>query len=201
MNISREIQRMNKRLGDALGMNPHGEPAYKWIWVNTWMHFMQDQNGYEPKATETGLIVMAPKYIPRRMVPGLDDPNSPHRDRWHVGHWHDSGDEYAWRQMFGSAALWSRFGHYSMTDIWSQQGQAPNQQTTDDLIVRVKQFRAMTVADARKKFAEEATKQEYDKDNLRLDIIGDAMTAFGNDPGKRSGSVSFPSTSAQLNGA
>lgn len=196
--LPREVKKENRRLALALGMNPHDEPLYKWIWANTWLHLMRDISGHEPKAQESGLIVMCPIYIARTMIPNISDPKSPHRDRWAIGHWHTCGPEAFWRVNFGSDVMWSNKGFYTPTDIFSQQGQTPDSKVTDDLIVRVKQFRAMTLADTREHFAAQATQIEKDKSNLRKDMIGDALTAFGNIPGSRSGSVSFPSTSAQL---
>ena len=189
----KQIKKENKRLADSLGMNPHGEPLYKWIWANTWLHLMRDISGYEPKALPSGLIVMCPIYKVRTMIPNISDPTSRHRDRWAIGHWHSCGPEAVWRGQFGSDAMWSNKGFYTPTDIFSQQGQTPDSQVTDDLIVRVKQFRDMTINDARDHFAAQAAKVEHDTDSVRNAMIGDAMTAFGSIPGSKSGSVSFPS--------
>lgn len=200
MTLPSELRKMNKRLGRELGTNPHGDPLYKWIWVNDWMHLMRDIKGFAPKALPSGLIVMEPDYIQRRMVPGLDAPDSPYRDRWHVGHWHDCGDQRIWEETFGTQALWSRFGYYSMTDVWGPPaGTLPTDSVTDGLIIRVKQFRSMSRAEIRDKFAADAEREEKRNDATRMDMIGDALTAFGNIPGTRGGHVSFPSTTKELN--
>lgn len=188
---------MNNRLGNALGRNPHGEPLYKWIWVNDWEHFMRDISGFKPTAQPSGLIVMEPQYVKRRMIPDLDGDNKHLKDRWHIGHWHDCGDEATWRSLFGTAALWSRFGVYTQTDIWSPQGQLPTETITDDLILRVKQFRSLTAADIRNGFAEKDAKFEAANDQARRDMIADAMTAYGNVPGTK-GSTSFPTPTSMI---
>lgn len=45
--IPKKVRELNERLAQSLGRNPHGEPIYKWVYSETFMHWMRDISGYK----------------------------------------------------------------------------------------------------------------------------------------------------------
>lgn len=185
MNEPKEIRELNKRLGEALGWNPHGEPLYKWVHSESFFHWMRDISGYKEVQSPSGLSVMEPIYVERKMCPNM-------HDMWLVAHWHDSGSEHAWIQAYGSDALYPRHGYYSQSNACQVPGQLPTATQTEDFIWMVRKHRMKTKADIYREGEDAVEARERANDSRRKDIIQDAMTAYMNIPGKRGGHVSFP---------
>lgn len=180
-----EVIALNKRLGDLLGRNPHNEPLYRWLYSETFMHWMKDIGGYKEVIQPSGIITMEPIYIERKMCPSLIK-------TWVIGHWHDAGSESEWLALYGTKGLWPRKGYYTPTNAWGERGQLPTHGLTDKLIEIVRMQRAKTAADIRAEGLRLVESEEKADRNERADIIGDAMTPFMSVPGVRGGHVSFP---------
>jgi len=195
------VRHLNKRLGDSLGNNYHGQPLYKWIYSEEFFHWMQDikfeQNTADPNdikaspvlvATKqpSGLILMEPSYTRRKVCPDMVDV-------WMIAHWNDCGSEASWRIKHGSSLLWPRQGVYYPVNAWQERGQLPTEDLTDKVIECVRQVRSEKELKRLEALAQAAMDaKEREESNLRRDIIDECQTLeFGVMPGSRAGNVSI----------
>lgn len=183
-------EQLNEFLGTRLGRNPYGEPVYKWVHSDSFMHFMKDANGLAEVKLPSGLIVMEPTYTERKARPDLID-------TWLIAHWHAPEPQSVWLAKYGTRALWPRRGYYTPVDAWEDRGKPPTLAHTERVVDLVRRIRAMSdtaaaMRDEAAKTEAEIDRDERSVDSLRSDIIDDACTAFGALPGSRSGGVSIP---------
>lgn len=199
MEIPKPVQKLNERIGDCLGRNPHGDPLYRWIHSEGYFHWMRDISGYEERLVKVkggawvkfkgkrykGFISMEPVYRERKMMPHFEDV-------WLIQHWHEAESEASWRIKYGSDALWPRMGYWTPVNAWAERGQLPTESLTDKIIEIVRKRRAMTAQEIYREGERELEAIDRHVDNTRAAIIDDACTAFGAIPGSRSGGVSIP---------
>lgn len=175
------LKRMNRSLKDHLGSNLYGDPLYKWL------HTSDEALRYPLRVSESmvqlnGILRPVARYEWQRQI---ED------ERWVVASWSEPPSYDEWLSMFGSEIGWPRRGLYYSTDIMLKLGIEPNDAATNDVIGKVKAQRRLTYRD----FLDHANAKAEHASNEALrqqhDLIDDAVTAFGNIPGKRGGSVSF----------
>lgn len=182
------IEPLNDLLGDRLGRNPLGEPLYKWFHSDSWFHFMKTDT---TPVRHGAVFLVEPTFEPRKMVTAVDT--------WILGHWHQPEPRHEWERKYGTGLLWPREGYYSPTNVQMQRGEFPSIHTTEEVITGIRRHREKTFADFYQDGEDILAHREAAEKSKRYDIIDDAVTAFGNDPGKRNGSVSFPPTRKDLN--
>jgi hypothetical protein len=185
--MTREIERLNDRLGSDLGRNPFGEPVYRWGYSESMFHDMIVAGEFDMVDTPSGLVVCEPAVERRKLCPTLDH-------QWVIVKWCDAGSEEAWRAQFGSRLLWPRRGYVVPTNMCLAPGEVPDFTVTVEVIGKVRAERQKSYFDYVNESQSEMERTER-KDHERLvDMIANECTAFGNiKPGSRSGGVSFPS--------
>lgn len=185
------LEKLNRRLGEALGVNPHGEPLYRWFDTNTWEHWMKKLDATREARTPSGLIVMEPVYVTRLMCPALPD-------RHIIGHWHDPGPEFTWRQTHGTDQLWPARGYYVQTNFWTPEiGQEPTWSDSERFIQMARRHRSMTAQEDTNQHQEAIDKEEKAADTAVDEFLDDLLPTFSHVPGIRGGNVSYPSVSKQ----
>lgn len=185
------IERFNKRLGEAIGLNPHGEPHYKWFDTNVWEHWMKIIGEMRQEVSPAGLIVMQPVYRKRLMCPALPD-------RWIIGHWHEPEPEYLWRQKYGTDQLWPARGYYVQTNFWCPNiGQEPTYTDNERFIMLARRHRGMTAQEDTDQHVAGMAYEEKQRDNAVDDFLDNLLPTFSHVPGIRGGNVSYPSVETQ----
>jgi hypothetical protein len=176
--MNADIGKLDQKLGDLLGRNPRGEPLYRWFYSEAWLHLM-NLGDWRGSRTEH-----------RKMV-SLEDV-------WLIGHWHPPLTRSEWERQYGLKLLWPENGLYVPTNVTLAEGEFPTMDTTDQIIATIRKHRTKSYEDFYRDGEAIIARREKAAESVRSDIIDDACTAFGNDPGTRSSSVSFPSTSQQI---
>lgn len=173
------LKRLNRVLDDNLGRNPYGEPRYKWAHTRELMYPLARP---DERRTNGGLYVTGEHYEMTRQI---------EEDRWVVAVWEPSPDEETWAAAFKGEVPWPRRGMYYVSDIMLRPGIEPNDQVTNDVLGKVKAKRALTFRDFLDHAEAKAEHMNKETERIQSDYIDDVVTAFGNIPGKRGGSVSF----------
>jgi len=182
------IDKFNRRLGEALGCNPHGEPLYKWFDTNKWEHWMRKLDTSRLAQTPGGIYLMEPVYTKRLMCPALPD-------RWIIGHWHEPEPEHIWRQIHGADQLWPARGYYVQTNFWCPEiGQEPTYSDNERFIMLARRHRSMTAQEDTNMHQEAMDKEEKAADAAVDAFLDDLLPTFSHVPGIRGGNVSYPST-------
>lgn len=180
------IEEFNRRLGESLGFNPHGEPHYKWFDTNKWEHWMRKINDWKLERAPSGLFVRQPVYTTRLMCPALPD-------RWIIGHWHDPGSEFLWNQEHGADQLWPAKGYYVQTNFFCVEiGQRPTYSDNERLIMLARRHRSMTAQEDTAQMQAAMNYEEKQKDAKVDEFLDDLLPTFSHVPGIRGGGVSYP---------
>jgi len=187
------IERCNKLLEDV-GRNPFGEPLYKWVFLPTLRHLRykvgkDDWKLHTCGAKDDGSLIQI--WVPQ---PNFEEvPAFPHLGpRWALCYWQYM-DPMTFHRQFGSHVIWPPQGYYFPTNKIMKPGFVPNLDVTEYFIQCIRYSRGKSLADLEQEFTDDVEREEKAYFNRIHDQILDACTAFGNDPGKRSGGVSFPS--------
>lgn len=165
---AQDLTRYNRRLGDARGRNPHGDPVYRW-------HHSKD---------------LALRYPVRNGDGSYENLRQIDEDRWLIAMWYPPCDEDDWKRQFPDLGYPAE-GMYYATDVMLLPGIEPNDTITEDVIGKLKTREGWTFRDHLDEIEGRRTKREKALAAKRSDIIDDAATAFGNIPGCRGGTVSF----------
>ncbi len=184
------IERCNKRL-EEVGRSPFGEPLYKWVFVPTLRHWryqegkddwLQHLCGYTPQGQGVHIWIPRPIFEEVLAFPHVGE-------RWALCIWQFQ-DSASWYRQFGSRVVWPPHGYYFPTDKILKPGRVPDLAVTDYFISCIKYNRGKTFAELEKEIEDELLREEQADFNRMHAMILDAMTAFGNKPGSRSGGVS-----------
>lgn len=176
------LARLNRVLADpvtGLGRNPHGQPMYKWA------HTRELQFPLAlPSETRSqgGIFMLGSHYQWTRQI---ED------DRWVLAVWDGSWSEAQWNATFRGEVPWPRQGMYYASDIMLKPGVEPNDQATNDVLGKVRAKAPMTMKDFLEHAEAKVERAKRETEQIQSDYIDDVVTAFGNIPGKRGGSVSF----------
>ncbi len=168
------LRTLNRSLGDALGLSPHGEPEYKWFHAKdlTWDVLVD------------GNIVKLPQ-VPESLKD--DGPsNTAPANRWVLAHWLPPQEtKEQWEARFKGEIPYPRGGSYSVTDVILHRGVEPTEQLTSDVIGKVRALRNLSFAGIQSAIAEgrEATRKE--KDSYVSDAIDDRLPIPGHIPGQK----------------
>ena len=182
------IDQFNKRLGEALGCNPHGEPLYKWFDTNKWEHWMKKADAMRMELAPSGLYVMQPVYKKRLMCPAMPD-------RWIMGHWHEPEPEFIWRSKYGTDQLWPARGYYVQTNFWVPEiGTEPTFSDNERFITMARRHRSMTAQEDTDLMQAAMDRDEKNASTQVKSMLDDILPTFAHVPGIRGGHVSYPST-------
>jgi hypothetical protein len=181
MEHSKEIKKCNELLGRELGRNPHGDPLYKWEHGSNLVHYRHTGDNMQKVGN---LYLPRPSYVPVPAYPHLND-------RWMLAFWTFLPED-EWLAAFGNKMLWSKQGNYYPTNAICKVGKVPNYDYTQELIAKIQLQRNTPVSKYEEEWANEEERRDRAVFNTIHDVISDSLTAYGNDPGKRSGGVSFP---------
>lgn len=196
MEIPKIVRNFNHRLGSTLGLNPHGEPLYKWVYSEDFFHWMMNVRieandvgevrvspVLEPVTQPSGLLLMEATYTRRKMCPNMIN-------CWLIAHWNDAGSEAAWRTNYGPKIMWPREGIYTPVNAWTERDKKPTADLTDKVISLVKQIRDEKQLKKLEIAAYETMRSKERQDQRdRTGIIDEAMSGeFGVMPGSHDGS-------------
>jgi len=175
---------------EDLGRNPFGQGLYQWVFAPTvrlW-RYREGKDDWRLRDYGNGVVLWVPEPVFEEY------PAFPHiGPRWCLAIW-----QYIPRpefeRRFSRRTFWPPQGIYFPTDKIMKPGVAPTLDVTRYFMSCIRYSREKTLADHEAEI--EALMDREDRESFcRMhDMILDACTAFGNDPGKRSGGVSFPST-------
>lgn len=175
-----ELARLNRILGDSLGLNVHGDPIYKWIWSRDLTFPLRSK---EKTVERNGIFVFEASYEWEPQV-GVDC--------WLLAKWISPADSYdTWLSQFGSEVPFPAKGMYYTTDVMLKAGLEPNEAITYDSVGKVRTFRHLTLSQILEAQEAKMQRSEQRSDARIADFVADKATAFGNVPGKRGGRVSF----------
>jgi hypothetical protein len=181
----RELSRLNDLLGAELGRNPYGEPLYRWDYADDLMHWRRKGAAYNMvQIPGSPLILAEPEYEQVRLCPWLSE-------QYALTLWTAPSPEAQWRATFGDKLLWPRRGYYMPTNIALDREEAPTIPITWEVIDTIRKQRQKTFADHVADGERALDYEERAKAAEARDAVADAMTAFGNVPGKRGGHVAF----------
>ncbi len=173
------LARLNRSLEDHLGRNPHGQARYKWAHTRELLFPMVV---HSDTRTKGGLYVVGQRYEMTRQI---------EEDRWVVAVWDSPQSREQWDATFRGEVPWPRQGMYYASDIMLLPGVEPNDLVTNDVLGKVKAKRTMTMLDFMEHAEAKVESRKRETERIQSDYIDDVVTAFGNIPGKRGGSVSF----------
>lgn len=185
MNDSR-VQKLNQTLGQELGLNPYGEPLYRWMYSEDWLHTYLSATELDIQDHASGLFVCERKAKTRKMCPEL-------HEQWIIAQWCAPGPEPRWREHFGDKLPYPARGFLAPTNVKLEPGVLPDLTVTEQIIGLWRAERKKTLADYLRESEEALAKEDRDKARQLDDMVQDACTAFGSIPGKRGDGVSFPS--------
>jgi hypothetical protein len=157
---------LNRRLGDLRGRNPHGDPVYRWF---------HSKDLTYPARENDGIF---------RWVRQVDE------DCYLIGMWQPPPSRETWKAQFPDIGYPER-GIYYATDKILRAGVEPSDGLTDQIAGLIKELGMKTMRDILDEFEMARERQDKRQEDLISDIVENSVTAFGNDPGKRGGSVSF----------
>ena len=180
----KNIERLNKLLGDNLGLNRYGEPNYKWVLAGELTFPVRADDKWVER---NGIFTYVPQFEVRPQLPMCDRMQSV------IAMWLMPPSMPQWRSMYGTEAGYPERGFYIPTDVILPLGRNPAEGITRRVMGAIKKVKSMSAADFDDHMKSAAAKATQDNDNMMHDLISDKLTAFGEVPGSRNGSTSFPS--------
>lgn len=160
------LDRLNRRLGDVRGYNPHGQPLFAWIHSSLLFYPVNMGGG---------------SYCQQRQID---------EDRWLVAKWDAPMPERQWKAQFPDIGYPAN-GMYYATDQILVEGTEPNEAINEDVAHRLKVNASKTFKDHLNDIERAREVQELANKNYISDFVDDACVAFNNIPGKRGGATSF----------
>jgi hypothetical protein len=202
------ITELNTLLGQELGLNPRGEPIFKWEWSEDlfWPAYATGQMTVRPIPGSV-LVAPQPEYIRDRQAHNL-------KDQWVITKWispQQLVNHWRWHEKFPGAGVPSE-GYRLKTDWYNKPGVQP---TLDDTRCCIWALRkqmptgynpanpdAHGISEGqrlRREMEEEMDQRDASVQREINDEVLDSFGAFLNPaPGKRGNFVSFPSTSKDM---
>lgn len=183
--MTHKIEKLNELLGREQGRRTNGEPIFRWLHLPSltyrrwkeWAWNLRQGDGAQ-------LWVPESKFESKQAFPWLGD-------RWALCKWQEV-TESSWTQTFGSRSIFPlNGGYYFPTDVIMKPGFEPDEDVTRFWIGQINLTRSKSAADYEDMLETEQKREERHTFNTVHDAVLDACTAFGNDPGKRSGGISF----------
>lgn len=124
---------LNRLLGDSLGLSPAGEPEYKWFHAKDLLS----------EIVENGRIAVLPQ-VPESLKGDGPSMTAP-AHRYVLAKWlPPQTTKEQWIAMFGDEIPYPRGGAYQATDIILHVGVEPTESLTNEVIGKVKAFRALS---------------------------------------------------------
>ncbi len=185
-----KVEKLNRLLAERLGRTPTGAPKYKWVQAHQLKHYRYIGDDWVKVSKVTGLVAPTPKFMEVVAYPHLGQ-------RWVFAVWQFI-ERQEWDHTFGSRVPWPSKGQYFPLLVM-REGKKPDLDITEFFVGQVKADRAKTPADVESEMEAAMERDDRATWGRIYDMIDDATTAFGNDPGKRSGGVSFASKEFKRN--
>lgn len=160
------LKRLNTRLADLRGRNPHGWPIYRW--------FHSSELTYPCRTSER-------TYEHFRQ---LDD------DQWVIAKWEPSPSLEHWKAQFPDLGYQPQ-GQYYVTDMMLAPGMEPNDTLTDSIAGAIKINGTKSFRDFLDEIEGRREKRERSFQSKVEDFVDDACAAYDHMPGTRGGHVSF----------
>jgi len=179
-----KIDKLNRLLADRLGRHSYGGGLYKWVQAHDLKHYRYVGDDMVVVSKVTGLVAPKPKFQEVEAYPHLGR-------RWVFAGWQAS-EKKEWESKFGSRVVFHGHGQYFPVLVM-REGKKPDLDITEFFMQQVRAERSKTPVQDEQETEEMLARKDRTAWNQLYDIIDDATTAFGNDPGKRSGGVSFAS--------
>lgn len=183
--IATELKRLNKRLADSLGCSPvqYGSvPLYKWMWSPELTYDADVADDRQTRQTESGLwvVTLEKQYEPQRQ---LD------KDVWMIAAWAEPPDPAMWRSQIGNELRWPSNGWYTLSDVFLNDREEPNDDLTQFVIQSTKWKRSRNYNDFKNLGADKLAKADKKRQDLANDLV-DEYT-FESIPGLKGGPKSF----------
>ncbi len=177
------LDRLNRRLADALGTNCNGEGRHRW--AHTREITLVWRKDSDLRQTESGLWVPEANYQTIRQ----ED-----EDYWTIAVWDSPPSADVWLKLYGSDIPYPQRGMWFVSSVRLPEDAEPNDAYTDEVIgaVRYRNERIRTFRDALNRVNEKQAEIARRRDALYDDWIRDQFTAGFNVPGSRGFHVSFP---------
>lgn len=219
-----ELKRLERTLGEQLGLNPYGEPLYKWQRAGDMVMPCIQMDGfggikYEfkdvPVLDEQGQPIIdefkslaydddsayyettrRPRVLakPFAVVKQYRMADWLNDDQWVMTRWFRTPKE-AWDEMCHGLLPWPSRGYYYAGNAALDLGEFPNAGNTDETIQLIHKQRRLTFDDWIRITEAGMDRAERACDSRIDDIMRDTFTAYGSaNPGARGGHYSFGGT-------
>lgn len=177
------LNRLNRRLADALGRNFKGEGRYKWAHTRDITLVWRKDSEFTQAVS--GLWTPDVKYEIIRQ----DD-----EDYWTIAVWDHPPSADVWFKLYGSDIAYPQHGMWFVSDVRLPDDAEPNDAYTDSVIgaIRYRNDRIRTFRDSLNRINENIAAGEKRREALYDDFIKDRFTAGFNVPGSRGYHASFP---------
>ncbi len=177
------LNRLNRRLADALGTNGNGEGRHKWAHTRDITLIWRKDSEFKQSAS--GLWTPDAQYETIRQ----ED-----EDYWTIAVWDSPPSPDVWLTLYGSDIPYPRGGMWFVSSVRLPEGVEPTDAHTDAVIgaVRYRNERVRTFRDAMNRINEKQAEIARRRDALYDDWIKDQFTAGFNVPGSRGYHASFP---------
>lgn len=188
---NKQLDKLNSRWMEVFGRTPDGRLRMKWFRTSQ-LHYYIEEGTSEPRLHRQGrlrrkgsLWLVETEYsrhswaevFGQGYIVGLWKPPVPHHD---------------WLQRYGMSLPYPAGGEYeAIENTFLAVPEEPGEDLCRALVFAVQKQTDLKFQEIVDRInARDKAREKSQVDELEAEI-GDAMTAFGNDPGKRSGSVSF----------
>lgn len=168
------LRLLNRALGDALGLNPHGEPEYKWFHAKD-LTF---------DTLIGGRIASLPQ-VPESLK-GDGPSHTASANRYVLAKWlppYETKEQ--WDARTGGELPYPRGGSYNVTDIILRVGVEPTEQLTSDVIGKVRALRNLSFSGINSAIADGRAATRKEKDTFISDAIDDRIPIPGHIPGAK----------------
>lgn len=168
------LRSLNRLLGYSLGLNPNGEPEYKWLHAKdlTFDLVIDGHTVALPQVPESlkgdgpSSTTPAHRYVLAKWTPTLES-----EDQWH--------------RRFKGEMPYPRGGSYQVTDIILHVGVEPTEWLTNDVIGKVKALRELSVRGISEAMEAGRARTRKETDTFVSDAIDDRLPIPGHIPGKK----------------
>lgn len=187
MKTDKNIDKLNYLLGVALGFTPYGdEPIYRWTWTEDLFWPATPTGRFVESKTESGLYVMRPEYVQRRMT-------ERYKNQWIISRWFPPEGVTAleahmlglpeqtifatWERDFPGSPIPARGYRIHINNTEIPEGDVPNLTDTERAIQIFNQARSRTARQLMRDDAEAAEKEHIALKNQDADFVADCFTA------------------------
>jgi hypothetical protein len=203
---SKNVDKLNRILGERLGVNKLFEPLFAWVWSEDllWpatatgrkiakkslaVPIIGGETEIVPaeEAAELGIVELEDEYVARKQC-------DKYNNQWLIAAWFPPETLQMWQNNFPGAPYPSR-GFRIFTNAALAPWCEPTMEDTEDFIAKMKEQRSMPLKQRLDHMEADAARKELSKRHVIEDEVRDLVPAFANyQPGKRGAYVSLPNT-------